>query len=154
MSDVPIYGNHGFGGAPRPRGAVIVPLIVGGVVGAVVLAMRSPIAAWIRGFLSDIPGPSDLSGSSLLDRGLAPAALRGKLVGRGKSTVAATCGAPRTAAGGSAGKILVGRKRREDFWQADTWYYPLDSRSQTAMAIRFEKGIARNIEFFDAPRLA
>jgi hypothetical protein len=150
MSDVSLYGDSGFGAAPRPRAAVIVPLIVG----AVIVAMRSPIAAWIRGFLSDIPRPADLTGTSLLDRGLAPAALRSKLVGRGKTSVAATCGAPRTAAGGNAGKVVLGARRKRDFWQADTWYYPLDSRSQTAMAIRFEKGIARNVEFFDAPRMA
>jgi hypothetical protein len=152
MSDVPIYGNADFGAAPRSRGAVILPLMLGGIVGAVVLAMRSPFASWLRGFFSDIPGPADLTGTSLLDRGLAPAALRNKLVGRGKSTAAAACGAPRTAAG-SAGKVVIGRNRRADFWQADTWYYPLDSQSQTAMAIRFERGIARNVEFFDAPRL-
>ena len=152
MSDVSFYGSGGFG--PRPRTAMIVPLIVGGLVGAVVLAMRSPLASWIRGFVSDIPGSGDLTGSSLLDSGLAPTLLRNKLVGRGKTSVAQTCGAPRTAAGGTAGQILMGKNRRADFWKADTWYYPLDSQSQTAMAIRFEKGIARNVEFFEAPRLA
>jgi len=149
MTDVPLPDNR------RPA---LAPILIGGVVAIAVLALRSPIAAWIKGFLSPREEPADLTGNSLLDRDLSPSALRRAILGKGKTAVAAACGAPRTAAGGSAGssgKVVIGGARggrAPNFWNADTWYYPLDSRTQTAMAVRFENGIARQIEFFAAPK--
>jgi len=148
MSDLSYHGDAAFGESSSRR-PLIVPLIVGGAIAAVVLVLRSPVAAWIRGFLSEVPQPGDLTGLSLLDRGLSRRSLQQSILGRGKSAVAATCGAPRTAAGGKR-KVVIGRQ--PSFWTADTWYYPIDSQAQTAMAVRFEHGIARAVEFFDAPR--
>jgi hypothetical protein len=148
LMSLSLPGPASFGNPSRRM--PLAPLLVGGVVAAVVLALRSPVAAWIKGFLSEVPRPCDFTGMSLLDRGLAPQALRSSLLGRGKSAVAATCGAPRTAAGAS-GKVGIGRQ--PNFWSADTWYYPIDSSAQTAMAVRFENGIARAVEFFDTPRM-
>ena len=47
--------------------------------------------------------------------------------------------------------MVIG-SREPNFWNADTWYYPLDSRSHTAMAVKFENGIARQVEFFGVPQ--
>ena len=134
--------------APSERSRrLIAPLIVGGVIAAVLLAMRTPIVAWIRGFLSSMPSLSQRRAIALLDQGLSPESIRDAIVGRGKSAVASHFGRPRTAAADSFRQI-----RSRDFWNADTWYYPIDTRTQTAMAVRFERGIARTIEFFEMPR--
>ena len=145
MSELGLPGEANDG---HVRWPLFAPLIVGGVIAVVFLALRSPVASWIRGFLSDVPEPADFTGMSLLDRGIAPQSLRRTIVGRGKSGVAAVLGAPRTAAG-ARGKVM---RKQPNFWNADTWYYPLDSRAQIAMAIRFRRGIAQDVAFLEAPK--
>ena len=140
MSDIPI--------PPDRRSRSLAPLIISGVAAMVVAAWRSPVGAWLRGFLSEVPRPRPGNGTALMDTGLSPADLRDAIVGRGKSAIAALFGVPRTAAG-AARPLNLGR--HADFWSANTWYYPIDSRTRTAMAVHFQKGIARDVEFFDSP---
>ncbi|HSV13253.1 MAG TPA: hypothetical protein VLI90_03290 [Tepidisphaeraceae bacterium] len=65
------------------------------------------------------------------------AGLRNAILGSGKPQIASVFGPPHSAAirGG------VG----------DTWYYPLQPREKLAMAISFDDGTAREVEFFHAP---
>ena|ERR1043165_5367580 len=131
--------------APRPRS--LAPILVGGLLVALAAAMQWPISQWLRGFLSHRPRIAG-KGNWLLDRGVPIEVIRESVLGRGKTTVAAAFGAPRTAA--------IGRGQFSDaaaFWYADTWYYPVDSKSKTAMAVRFDRGIAREVDFFEAPTL-
>lgn len=128
----------------RDQRVSIAPILIGVVLAAAVIVARSPVAAWLRGFLSKQPGAVNKRGLGLLDSGRSPAQIRHILLGRGKSAIAAAFGAPRTAGGSRAGS--------GNFWNADTWYYPIDSISRTAMSVRFESGIAREVEFFDAPQ--
>jgi hypothetical protein len=134
----------------RPSRPSIAPIIIGGVVAAVMLALRSPLAAWLRGFLADWPNPAQRSPHPLVQRGFMAESIRGSVLGRGKSAIAAVYGPPRTAAAGRT----VQAKSKANFWKADTWYYPLDATTHMAMAVRFENGIARHVEFFQAPGIA
>jgi hypothetical protein len=52
-------------------------------------------------------------------------------------------GPPRAAGGVPA----VPGQGRQAYWDADTWYYALDPDRKTAMAIRFENGVAREVDF-------
>ncbi len=144
MTDVPLPGH------PFSRRPPIAPVLIGGVVAVVLFTLRSPVAAWIKGFLSHPAEPTNLTGTSLLNRNVSPCVVRNSILGRGKSAVAACCGAPRTAAG-AAGKVVIG-SRRPNYWNADTWYYPINARTQTAIAVKFENGIAREVEFFGVPQ--
>jgi hypothetical protein len=143
MSGLSSYNDWpGDAGRPvRPR-RDLGPLIVTSVVAAWMFALNTPFGAWLRGFLSRRRKIATAGGTSLLDQGLPLQLIRDSVVGRGKSAVAEIFGIPRTAAGGAP-------QKRRDFWSADTWYYPIDTRSQTAMAVRFVKGIARDVDFFE-----
>jgi len=81
-----------------------------------------------------LPQPS---GSAEANRGGESLAdLRDAIVGNGKQEIASVFGPPRSAAIQGA---------------ADTWYYPLRKRERLAMAIQFDKGLAREVEFFHPP---
>lgn len=71
-------------------------------------------------------------------------ALRGVILGSAKGSVKAAFGPPRTA--------MLGRgATRFSIWRADTWYYPLDRADRSAMAIRFEGNVARDVEKISVP---
>ncbi len=148
MTDLPAPGNAFYDDPPRRRG--LAPLLVGGLLTAVFMCIESPIGQWVRGFLSEVPEPAEGDGTNLLDRGLSPDELRHAIVGRGKTGIAAAYGVPRTA-GNRPSQIT--RSHDSNFWNSDTWYYPFDSRTRTALAIHFENGIARDVTFFSAPQL-
>ncbi len=77
-----------------------------------------------RRLLVDVNGPMPL------------AAIRDAIVGRGRSAVSELFGPPPTVTG---------------YGPADTWYYPLRPREQLAMAILFNNGRARDVQFFHTP---
>jgi hypothetical protein len=131
--------------ASRPRDVagrklLWVPLLVGGLVTAVLASRRASVRGWFerklaqpsRGHRSNPSSPSAL------------ARLRDAILGNNKSAVAAVFGAPPATAGG----FLSG-----NYHQADTWYYPLDKVEKSAMVIEFENGIAREAQFFLGPGL-
>ncbi len=80
-------------------------------------------------------------------RGAEPfSSLRAAIVGSARGAIAGVLGPPRTA--------MLGRgttPRTMSVWRAETWYYPLDRRSQAALAIRFEANVAREVERVTAP---
>ena len=115
---------------------------------------RSKIGSWLRGFLTagDLRTRDELRGR-LQSRELALPALREKVLGKRKAEIASTFGPPRTA-------VMTGRGAAPNssaisqaaFWRADTWYYAINPRTQTAMAVKFDADTAVEVDFFDAPQ--
>lgn len=124
-----------------------VPLIV---VGAVALTMTlasadTSLGKWLRSMF----GPSrtramrELLGRYV--RGEQPfAALREVIVGSAKGAVVTVFGPPRTA-------ILGRGVNKLSIWRSDTWYYPLDLADRSALAIRFDGNVARDVERISVP---
>jgi hypothetical protein len=77
------------------------------------------------------------------------AALLAAIVGNNKDAIAAVFGPPRASAGFAAlaPALLV----RSDYLLADTWYYALDRRAQTALVVRFDSGVASHAELVQFP---
>jgi len=69
------------------------------------------------------------------------------VLGSSKNNIANVFGPPRAAV--VAGPISENGDR---YFQADTWYYPLARQGTLAMAIAFQEGYARKVEFFAAPK--
>ena len=67
--------------------------------------------------------------------------LRRKIVGHTKKDVARLLGPPP-----AAGAIDV-PPVSPTYWVANTWYYPFDTRRQTAVAVRFDEGRVVGVEF-------
>jgi hypothetical protein len=72
--------------------------------------------------------------------------LRNAIVGSDRQLIAQVFGLPRGV--GEPGRVEVNRPA---FWDAGTWYYPLRRRERMAMAIRFDQGIAADVQFIPAP---
>lgn len=136
-------------GRRSPVAATLVPVLVGTAVAVVALAGQSKVGAWLRGFLvAPRSKPSRDALARRVEGGMSLPALRDSILGRRKASIVATYGPPRTAVA-AGGPVSLGQPGT--FWQADTWYYAVDPRTQTAMAITFASGIAREVDFFDAP---
>ena len=136
----------------RSPADVIAPLLIGSALTIVALAGQSKLGAWLRGFFSvrtrALPPQSALL--QRINEGLPLPLLRDSLLGRRKVAVADLLGPPRTAVISRASLGPVGQVA---FWRADTWYYAIDRRTQTAMAVMFdEHGFASEVDFFDAPQ--
>ncbi len=140
---------------PRdPAGAAILlaatPFLIGGAVAlAVTVAGGSSLAAvWLKSML----GRGGYRARAMRDclRGYAQGnhsfpSLRSAILGSAKGAVLSVFGPPRTA--------LLGRgASRLSIWRADTWYYPLERPTRSAMAIRFDRNVAREVERVSAPR--
>ncbi len=67
--------------------------------------------------------------------------VREAILGNTKRTIVAGFGAPKAAA--REGTALGSAS----FWQTDVWYYPLDPRKRSIMAITFQDGVANEVEF-------
>ena len=147
MSAHPAASFSSFG----PRPARIAPLLIGAAFAAVTMARQTRFGAWLRGFLSV---PREHTQLDLLrrrlDAGWSLPELRESILGRRRPMLLAMFGPPRTAALGPTmicGAETVGPA----MWRADVWYYVVDGTERTAMAIRFLGGVAREVDFFDAP---
>jgi hypothetical protein len=118
-------------------------LVPRGLIGAAV--------AWLRGFLSI--SRQQLQRDAIgrrLDGGSSLARLRDSILGRRKSLLLTRYGAPSAAAVDEL--ILTGGDARGPaLLRADVWYYVLSSSERSAMSVRFENGVASEVEFFDAP---
>jgi hypothetical protein len=115
---------------------LVAALLVGaGVVGAVWLMVRR---AGRRRRVMD----EGMRGG--LSKGEAAGVLRESVIGQDKQMVQSVFGPPRAAAGGVA---KVPGEGRQAYWEADVWYYALDPKERMAMAITFEEGVAREVEF-------
>ena len=140
---------------PRGRGrslalTPLAPVLIGAALAVAAIAARSKIGAWMRGFLiapRGLPPRDNLA--ARIEAGLSLRALRKSILGRKKSSIVTACGRPRTAV---MNEIRPALPNQAAFWRADTWYYAIDAKTQTAMAIRFIDGIARGVEFFESPK--
>ena len=127
------------------------PLLLGGALALTVAlaGANSPVGKWLKSFVRGTGGGvrtrtirERLIGYA---RGQQPfAALREAIVGSAKGAVKTVLGPPRTA--------RLGRtSNRLSIWRADTWYYPLDRADRSAIAIRFEGNVARDVEKISVP---
>ena len=147
---------------PEPRdaaGKVVLlaatPLLVGGAL-ALTLALagaESPVGKWLKSLVGGGGGSSASRTRAIRDglaayaRGQQPfAALRDAIVGSAKGAVKTVLGPPRTARLGGGGGA-----NKPSIWRADTWYYPLDRADRSAIAIRFEGNVAREVEKISVP---
>jgi hypothetical protein len=126
-------------GEVASRRLLWVPLLVGGLVTAVLTSRRSSLRSWLE---RKLPMSADDRSSRSNPSSLA--LLRDAILGNNKSAVAAVFGAPPATAGG----FLTGH-----YHQADTWYYPLNKVEKSALVIQFENGIAREAKFILAPQV-
>ena len=69
------------------------------------------------------------------------------IVGSSKSAIASVFGPPRSAV------VMQAGKPGANYWQADTWYYPLPKSGPLAMAIEFTGDDASRVEFLRAPEV-
>jgi hypothetical protein len=142
---------------PRdPAGKVVLlaatPLLLGGAL-ALTVALAgadSSVGKWLKSFIGGTGGGGTRTRAireRLIGyaRGEQPfAALREAIVGSAKGAVKTVFGPPRTA--------RLGRgANRPSIWRADTWYYPLDRADRSAIAIRFEGNVAREVEKISVP---
>jgi hypothetical protein len=101
------------------------PVLIGSFAAFLLMANLSPYGR---------PSPRR-RGVATDDRSLA--GLRDAILGSAKQQIASVFGPPYSAAArGGVG---------------DTWYYPLRASERLAMAISFDHGTARDVEFFHAP---
>ena len=143
---------------PAPRDAAgrailiaATPLILGGAL-ALTMALagaETPVGKWLKSLVGGASGGGRTrairDGLAAYARGQQPfAALRNAIVGSAKGAVKTVLGPPRTARlGGTASKPSI--------WRSDTWYYPLDRADRSAIAIRFEGNVAREVEKISVP---
>jgi hypothetical protein len=72
------------------------------------------------------------------------------IVGSSKSAIASVFGPPRSAVVMNTPAPASGQP---NYWQADTWYYPMPKNGPLAMAIEFTGEDARHVEFLRAPEV-
>ena len=148
----PRKNGKGGGSVANSPAAAIAPLLIGSALAIVAIAGQSKLGAWLRGFFSTrtktLPAQSELL--ARVEEGLPLPLLRDSILGRRKVAVADLLGPPRTAV---ITRPTMGAVGQAAFWRADTWYYAVDGRTQTAMAVKFdEHGFASEVDFFDAPQ--
>jgi hypothetical protein len=136
----------------RDGRSALAPLLIGSALAIVAIAGQSKLGSWLRGFFSTrtkaLPPQSALL--ARVEKGLPLPLLRDSILGRRKVAVADLLGAPRTAV---ITRPTMGAVGQAAFWRADTWYYAIDSATQTAMAVMFDAhGMASEVDFFDAPQ--
>jgi hypothetical protein len=116
---------------------------------ALLIAVPLVVVALVASALRPRPGyrgfrlPASAGAGSFGPRLLA---LRRRLIGRSKAAVAHKLGPPRTAFLLNTVPSTTGADRPM-FFQADTWYYPLNVSDRSAMAIQFENETVCGIEF-------
>lgn len=109
--------------------------------------------AWVTGIVAGLAAVAllhdRLAGSGAPDEGSSAGLARPyrALLGRNMPWIVGVLGPPRSSA---APRRPAGPDA--PYWQADTWYYPLDRRRRAALVVRFQRGIARAIEVVYAPR--
>ena len=77
--------------------------------------------------------------------------LRGALIGKNRKQIARVLGTPTTASLTFGAVAMSAGGKAMTFWDATTWYYPFDQKRRKAIAIRFVRDRAREVEFIGAP---
>jgi len=134
---------------PRRR-SLLTPFLTGFAVAAVALAGQTRLGAWLRGFLSSsrrIALGEPLIGRD--DERVCYDDLRGWILGRDMAFVVNAFGLPRTVQTANSQVSAIDDAGAGGFWRSNLWYYALDPRTQTAMAIRFGAGVAQQVDFFE-----
>jgi hypothetical protein len=141
-----------------PAGVALVvmatPILIGGAValGMALAGRKSSVASWLKSLFGAVAGAGsrtlamrDALGHFIHGNGPF-AALRDAVIGAGKGAVISVFGPPRTA--------MLGRGARLSIWRSDTWYYPLDQTDRSALAIRFQGNVARDVERISVPEVS
>ena len=119
------------------------PLLVGGVVAAMLATRADRLRRAVRKLIAQPPGSAETRQY-----------LQKAIVGNDKATIAAVFGPPRTAMhrGAAAARArAAGGAAPEQFLAADTWYYPYDQAARSAIVIEFDGGVARRAAFIQSP---
>jgi hypothetical protein len=118
-----------------------------------VVNVLSKAVCWTAGLFAGITGLRPARGGSrlpLLESGEPEGGdMRAALLGRHRRQIMRALGAPPTAWVGMG--VSVSPVARDAFWHASTWYYPVNPAERTAIAIRFERDLARHVEYIGAP---
>jgi len=82
--------------------------------------------------------------------------LRRALLGKHRRQIARVLGTPATAsmtfaAAAPKGGAAAVKAAAATYWDATTWYYPFDQKQKKAIAIRFVRDRAREVEFIGTP---
>jgi hypothetical protein len=134
---------------PRRRRR-LTPLIASVALTAFVVAGRTRLGTWLRGYFGGsrrVRGGKQLS--SLGDRRIAFGELREWLLGRSMAMIVDAFGPPRLMETGKATVSAVADAGVGSFWRSALWYYPIDRNVQSAMAIRFAGGVVQQVDFFE-----
>ena len=139
------------------KSITIAACVAAGVIGGVMITL---VGAGRRRYVLAAPGNgSDPELDALRDDLALPAAdqpfreLRGALLGKHRKQIARVLGTPATASltFGSAAASTNKAAKPMTFWQATTWYYPFDQKHKKAIAIRFVRDRAKDVEFIGSP---
>ena len=131
------------------------PILVGGAValGMALAGRKSSIGSWLKSLFGAAAGAGsrtvamrDALGQFVHGNGPFTA-LRDAVIGSGKGAVVNVFGPPRTAMLGRGASTL-------SIWRSDTWYYPLDQTDRSALAIRFQGNVARDVERISVPEVS
>ena len=124
---------------------IVTPLILGGAV-ALAVSGATPLGAWLHTMFGSSRQRAMREATRRFTHGpRAMSNLRRAILGSAKRAVVSVFGPPRTATMGRP----IGPA--PTFWHADTWYYPIDGRTKSAMAIRFTGNVAAEVEFLTVP---
>jgi hypothetical protein len=121
-------------GQTRARGLSLLP--------AVLLLAGAGLLAWVLLGRRNTGGRRARRGTF--------ASLSNAIIGTSKEAVAGVFGPPRAAAMGAPAPVTM--NDRPPYWNADTWYYLLDKRTQFGMAIEFVEGRAAKVDHIQNPR--
>jgi hypothetical protein len=125
--------------------------IVGGMMVGLIGARRRQFAFAGAGSAADaLPAREDHSATTGANQSFRE--LRRAIIGKHRRQIARVLGTPTTASLTFAAASPMSGKNAPTYWNATTWYYPFDQKQQKAIAIRFERDRAREVEFIGAPR--
>ena len=131
--------------AALARVVALVPVAIAGLMAALVLSSNSPVQSWLRRVLWS----PDAARRRRARQQRSLASMKQAILGNSKQAVVAVLGAPRTST--YVNRIPVARPDQPVYWDADTWYYPLNRRDRSAMAIHFLDGIAQSASVIHSP---
>jgi len=149
------FGGGGGGGKP-----MWLPMLVGGLFATLAVSGSALVGLWYRkraaaaadesSDLRDLPAPRGVRPGKHREReARSLVKLRAAIVGNDKDAIVKVLGPPPTTGGYSIGSVV--QSGQPEYYRADTWYYPMDTVRQRAIAIEFSEGVARSAAIIEAP---